>query len=66
MKALAIGTVALVCLAMGGCATTGRDRTASQVDVGKVLAVNQWAARRHATVLWINSPELPPGRASEG
>jgi hypothetical protein len=27
------------------------------VDVGKVVAVNEWALNRHATVMWVNYPK---------
>jgi hypothetical protein len=29
------------------------------IDVGKVVAINQWAVRRHASVVWINYPKKP-------
>jgi hypothetical protein len=29
------------------------------VDYGKVVAVNEWALRRHATVVWVNYPKKP-------
>lgn len=51
----------LLCLGVSACAgTTGNTRNnnaaGTDIDYGKVLAVNQWAARRHATVVWIQYP----------
>ena len=63
MKSLATGAVLAMGLGLAACAgTSGRSgfvRGSSMdgnVDVGKVIAINQWALRRHATVLWINYP----------
>ena len=49
-------------LVLGGCASTGGSRmTNSQygpdVDVGKIIAVNQWAQTKGATVVWVNYPQ---------
>jgi hypothetical protein len=29
----------------------------NDIDAGKVLSVNEWAVRRHATVMWVNYPK---------
>jgi hypothetical protein len=29
------------------------------IDLGKVIAVNEWAVRRHASVVWVNYPKKP-------
>ena len=39
-----------------GVARTSYD---GDIDYGKVIAVNQWALRRHATVMWVNYPTRP-------
>jgi hypothetical protein len=49
-------------LALGGCASMGGaehpgSRFGSDVDVSKVIAVNQWAETKGATVVWINYPQ---------
>jgi hypothetical protein len=31
------------------------------IDAGKVIAVDRWARREHATVLWIHHPQTKPG-----
>jgi hypothetical protein len=49
----------LLCLGVSACAGTGNTRgtaAGNNIDYGKVLAVNQWATRRHATVVWIQYP----------
>ena len=56
-----------LCLAVSACAGTGgsngmaRGRLAwtTTFDDGKVVAVNQWAVHRHATVVWVNYPKKP-------
>jgi hypothetical protein len=65
MKSLAAGLAILTCLGLSACAgTSGPNGIARQstidsaVDVGKVVAVNQWALRRGATVVWINYPTV--------
>jgi hypothetical protein len=49
----------LLCLGVSACAgTAGNTRNnaaGNDIDYGTVLAVNQWAARRHATVVWIQT-----------
>jgi len=64
MRTLATGTAIVLCLAVSACAGTGGSngiargsRMDSDVDYGKVVAVNEWAVRRHATVVWINYPK---------
>ena len=44
-----------VLAALGACtATTPRHDT---VDAGKVVAVDRWAKREHATVMWVHYPQ---------
>jgi len=64
MRTLAMGAAILLCLALSACAGTagsnGIARESSMdedVDVGKVVAVNEWALNRHATVMWVNYPK---------
>ena len=61
MRSLAMGMAVLLCLGLSACAgTTGSMRgsaAGNNIDYGKVLAVNQWAVRRHATVVWIQYPQ---------
>ncbi len=66
MRTLAIGAAIVLCLAVSACAgTSGSNGMAreskmdSDIDVGKVVAVNEWAVNRHATVVWINYPTKP-------
>ena len=51
-----------LCLVMGGCASMGpatrpNHGFSSDVDVGKVIAVNQWAETKGATIVWVNYPQ---------
>ena len=48
-----------VLFALGACTTTAprHDTAAARVDAGKVVAVDQWAERKHATVLWVHYPQ---------
>jgi hypothetical protein len=66
MKVLATGAVVLACLGMAACAGSAQmrrgDGPQSRVDVNKVETVNEWAAKRFATVVWVNYPQL----AAEG
>lgn len=62
MKRSILVALAGTFLVLGGCASMGGSRmTNSQygpdVDVGKVMAVNQWAQTKGATVVWINYPQ---------
>ena len=70
MKKL-IGVVAMaVCLC--GCATPAARYnpeawyTPSDVDIGKIAAVNQWAQTHGATVMWINYPPKPKSILTAG
>jgi hypothetical protein len=61
-----MGVAVLLCLGLTACAGShGRNGVArassydGDIDYGKVIAVNQWALRRHATVVWINYPTRP-------
>ena len=67
MRMLATGTAVVLCLAVSACAgTSGSNGVArmsgedKDVDMGKVIAVNDWAVRRHATVVWVNYPKKAP------
>ncbi|HJT99384.1 MAG TPA: hypothetical protein VJ696_13790 [Rhodanobacteraceae bacterium] len=67
MRTLAKATVIALCLAVSACAGTGGgngiargSRMDNDIDVGKVVAINEWAERRRATVVWINYPKKPP------
>ncbi|HEY0231380.1 MAG TPA: hypothetical protein VGC55_09015 [Dokdonella sp.] len=73
MKSLAIGAAILVCLGLSACAGTpqrverGRDGAmVSDVDAGKIAAVNQWAWQRGATVVWVNYPRPRPSKNNDG
>jgi hypothetical protein len=37
--------------------TRGMSGIDADVDYGKVIAVNDWAVKRHATVVWVNYPK---------
>jgi hypothetical protein len=70
---LATGTAIVLCLAVSACAGTGGANGASKmsnmdadVDVGKVIAVNDWAMRRHASVVWVNYPKKPAHLKDDG
>jgi len=67
MKSLAISAAIVICLGLSACAGTpqrferGPDGAmVSDVDAGKVAAVNQWAWQRGATVVWVNYPRARP------
>ena len=70
MKKL-IGVSALA-ICMCGCATQGVRYnpeawyTPSEVDIGKIAAVNQWAQVHGATVMWINYPPKPKAEQVAG
>jgi hypothetical protein len=64
MRTLATSAAIVLCLAVSGCAGTAgpngfaRDSSMdNDIDYGKVIAVNEWAERRRATVMWINYPK---------
>jgi hypothetical protein len=62
MRTLALAVAIVGCLAISGCAGTndlarGDSRMDNDIDAGKVLSVNEWAVRRHATVMWVNYPK---------
>jgi hypothetical protein len=63
LKPLAVGAAVVVCLGLSACAgSMGRNGISRseplgrEIDLGKVVAVNQWAERRGATVVWVNYP----------
>ncbi len=57
--------VAAMALCTCGCASQGTRYnpetwySPSDVDIGKIATVNQWAQTHGATVLWINYPPKP-------
>ncbi|HET6545201.1 MAG TPA: hypothetical protein VFG55_00470 [Rhodanobacteraceae bacterium] len=64
---LALSTVMIVmCLGLGACAgSNGFVRGGPQdqrLDYGKILAVNEWAKTRGATVLWLHYPMINADR----
>ncbi len=68
-----IGTAIVVCLGLSACAATpqriarGADGAmVSDVDAGKIAAVNQWAWQRGATVVWVNYPRARQGKNNDG
>ena len=61
MKTPAIAAAAVVCLALTACSGAPTKhgyvhRDDSELDLVKVIGVNQWARNRHASVLWVNYP----------
>jgi hypothetical protein len=51
-------TATAVLLMLGACASPASRRdTATATDAGKVVAVDQWAKRKHATVVWVHYPQ---------
>jgi hypothetical protein len=74
MKAFAIGAAVVMCLGVSACAGVATRSPAARggplgadVDYGKVIAVNEWAQRRGATLMWVHYPKLPPeGRPNGG
>jgi hypothetical protein len=65
MKTPTAAAATVLFLALSGCATTPgpngftRSRMDQDIDLGKVIAVNEWAVRRHASVVWVNYPKKP-------
>jgi len=73
MKTLVTGAVIVLCLAVSACAGTGgRNGFAKgtslddDIDYAKVIAVNEWATRRQATVVWLNYPKKPVRAHTDG
>jgi len=73
MRMLATGTAIVLCLAVSACAGAGGTKNGSKissmdadVDYGKVIAVNDWAVRRHASVVWVNYPKKPAHLKDDG
>lgn len=63
MRSLPMVVAAVVCVGLSACAANPQrvpvDREQMQnsdVDWGAVIAVNQWAERRGATLRWIHYP----------
>jgi hypothetical protein len=53
-------------LSLGACASAGGNRlqgSSTVADAGKVAAVDRWAQRRGATVVWLNYPTRTAARA---
>jgi hypothetical protein len=65
MRTLATAAAIVLCLAVSACAGTPQRNGVSRnggdddIDLVKVIGVNQWAERRHATVMWVNYPKKP-------
>jgi uncharacterized OsmC-like protein len=59
LRILSFLAAAAVLFALGACTTTTsrRDMAATNVDAGKVVTVDQWAKREHATVMWVHYPQ---------
>jgi hypothetical protein len=64
MRTLALAAAIVGCLAMSACAGTGNSglvrgdsRMDNDIDANKVLTINEWAMRRHASVMWVNYPK---------
>jgi outer membrane protein assembly factor BamE (lipoprotein component of BamABCDE complex) len=53
-RLLAFLAAAAALAALGACTTATPRHDA--VDAGKVVAVDQWAKREHATVMWVHYP----------
>ncbi|TDR39429.1 hypothetical protein DFR29_116131 [Tahibacter aquaticus] len=63
-RALWIGPVMLLGLALGGCATSGGPSSAKasygdndRIDQEKIVSVNKWASDRGYAVTWVNLPQ---------
>jgi hypothetical protein len=56
---LLIVAATAVLLMLGACASPASrsDTAMTAVDAGKVVAVDQWAKRKHATVMWVHYPQ---------
>lgn len=65
MKTLAFGMLVAASFVLSACAggsgLARGDAAAHGLDQGKMIAVNQWARRTGATVVWINPPQRRPG-----
>lgn len=67
MESLTFGAAVVLSLGLSACAgadtrsgRSGDAAPAAGVDYGKVVAVNQWAQRRGATLRWVHYPTVPP------
>lgn len=70
MKTLAFGLLVAASFGLSACAGSSGlargDAAAHGLDQGKMIAVNQWAQRVGATVVWVNPPQRRPGSAEGG
>lgn len=73
MRTLATAAAIVLCLAVSACAGTGgsngltrESRMDNDLDVGKVITVNEWAVHRHASVMWVNYPQKTVRKDTEG
>ncbi len=61
MKPIRLLAAGLFCATLGACAgtsTLARRSSGTDIDQGKVVAVNDWALHRRAEVIWIHYPRL--------
>ena len=65
MKSRAFGMILFLSLGLCACAVTAHRHGADGVDYAQVLAVNQWAAHRHATVVWVRYPQARTSRSDD-
>lgn len=68
MKRSMLLACASLFLVLAGCVSTGGSRAVNQygsdVDMDKVVTVNQWAQIKGATVVWVNLPRKPKAAES--
>lgn len=64
MWVAASGVVLSACA--GGSGVARVDASAHEFDQGKMIAVDQWARRVGAKVVWINPPQRRPGGTEGG
>lgn len=60
MKPIRLLATGLLCATLCACAGTNTlaRRSGTDIDQGKVVAVNDWALHRRAEVIWIHYPRL--------
>lgn len=65
MKSRALRMSLLLCLGVCACAAIAHRHGVDRVDYAQVIAVNQWAAHRHATVVWVRYPQARASRKDD-